>query len=75
MTKRNRDLAFEFVEPEPEPHIFLGQYFDRPEQNEFPEMRPGQDSEDEFIELVEVPQPEADNEGPINRKYYNISFD
>ena len=47
-------------------------------------MRPGQDSEDEFIELVEVPQPEAeneipqpeaDNEGPINRKYYNISFD
>jgi hypothetical protein len=81
MTKRNRDFAFEFVEPEPEQHIFLGQYVDRLELNEFPEMRPGQNSEEQFIELVEVPQPQAENEVPqpppenevpLNRKCFAI---
>ena len=81
MTKRTRDFAFEFVEPEPEQHIFLGQYVDRPELNEFPELRPGHNSEEEFIELVEVPQPQAENEVPqpptenevpLNRKCFVI---
>ena len=67
MTKRARDLVFDFgaAENAPTPHIHIGQYIGAPELNGFFEETSTDETSQEYYELEPVDEvPEAVVENP-----------